>query len=112
MDTLFPIHPGVFLKEDFLVPMGLSAYRLSKDSGIPQSRISNIILGKRSITAETALKLSAYFGTSARMWLNMQMDYDLRLAAMKNGIDLKTLPEFQIPVEESPRNKKKSVKVE
>ncbi len=71
------IHPGEVLREEFLVPYAISAYRLSKDTGIPQTRISQIIKGKRRITADTALRLSSYFGTTAKFWLGLQDDFDL-----------------------------------
>lgn len=77
MESLPNIHPGEVLKEDFLIPMGITAYRLSKDLNIPQTRTSEIIHGRRRITADTALRLSKYFGTSAQFWLNLQNDYDL-----------------------------------
>jgi antitoxin HigA-1 len=77
MEKLTNIHPGEVLLEEFLIPMSISAYRLSKDIGIPQTRISQIIKGNRRITADTALRLSAYFGTSAKFWLGLQDDYDL-----------------------------------
>lgn len=71
------IHPGEVLQEEFLVPLQITAYRLSKDTGIPQTRISEIVKGNRRITADTALRLSRYFGTSAKFWLGLQDDYDL-----------------------------------
>ena len=71
------IHPGEVLQEEFLVPLQITAYRLSKDAGIPQTRISEIVKGKRRITADTAFRLSRYFGTSAKFWLGLQDDYDL-----------------------------------
>lgn len=77
MDKLNNIHPGEILLEEFLKPMKLSAYRLSKDTEIPQTRISQIIKGKRRITADTALRLSSYFGNSAKFWLGLQDDYDI-----------------------------------
>ena len=77
MGTLKNIHPGEILKEEFLLPMEVSAYRLSKDIDIPQTRISQIIKGKRRITADTALRLAAYFGNSAKFWLGLQDDYDI-----------------------------------
>lgn len=77
MQTLLNIHPGEILVEEFIVPMEISAYRLSKDLGIPQTRISQIIKGKRRITADTALRLSSYFGNSAKFWLGLQDDYDI-----------------------------------
>ena len=71
------IHPGEVLAEEFLVPMGISAYRLSKDISIPQTRVSQIIKGKRRITADTALRLSIYFNNSAKFWLGLQDDFDI-----------------------------------
>ncbi|MBN1116111.1 MAG: HigA family addiction module antidote protein [Bacteroidales bacterium] len=77
MERLENIHPGEILLEEFLNPMDISAYRLSKDTEIPQTRISQIIKGKRRITADTALRLSSYFGNSAKFWLGLQDDYDI-----------------------------------
>ncbi len=77
MDKLNNIHPGEVLQEEFLVPLGLSAYRLAKETYIPQTRISEIIRGKRGITADTALRLARYFGTTSKFWLGLQDDYDL-----------------------------------
>ena len=77
MDRLPNIHPGEILLEEFLSPMEISAYRLSKEIQIPQTRISQIIKGKRRITADTALRLSAYFGNSPKSWLGLQDDFDL-----------------------------------
>ena len=74
---LRPVHPGEILLEEFLQQMGISQYRLSKDISVHPRRINEIIHGKRSITADTALRLSAYFGTTERFWLNLQMLYDL-----------------------------------
>src|SRR5678815_5941516 len=71
------IHPGEVLREEFLEPMSISAYRLSKDTFIPQTRISEILKGNRRITADTALRLSQYFGNSAKFWLGLQDDYDI-----------------------------------
>lgn len=77
---LDPIHPGEILLEDFLQPMGISINRLARDIQVPPGRISTIVNGKRAISADTALRLSAYFGTSPELWLNLQTDYDLRIA--------------------------------
>lgn len=77
MEKLANIHPGEVLLEEFLLPMEITAYRLSKDLEIPQTRISQILKGKRRITADTALRLSSYFGNSAKFWLGLQDDYDL-----------------------------------
>ncbi len=80
-----PIHPGEILLEEFLKPMGISQYRLSKDIGVPPRRINEIVHGKRSITADTALRLARYFGTSERFWMNLQSRYDLELEKDKLG---------------------------
>lgn len=77
MERLANTHPGEVLLEEFLKPLEITAYRLSKDTEIPQTRISQIIKGKRRITADTALRLSSYFGNSAKFWLGLQDDYDL-----------------------------------
>jgi antitoxin HigA-1 len=77
MERLLNIHPGEILLEEFLKPMNISAYRLSKDLGIPQTRTSEILKGKRSITADTAIRLSYYFGNTAKFWLGLQNDFDL-----------------------------------
>jgi antitoxin HigA-1 len=77
MKRIKNIHPGDVLQEEFLVPLNITAYRLSKDTGIPQTRISEIIKGNRRITAGTALRLSKYFGTTAKFWLGLQDDFDL-----------------------------------
>ena len=77
MERLENIHPGEILLEEFLKPIQISAYRLSKDIDIPQTRISQIIKGNRRITADTALRLSSYFGNSAKFWLGLQDDYDI-----------------------------------
>ena len=77
MERLENIHPGEVLLEEFLKPLEISAYKLSKDIDIPQTRISQIIKGNRRITADTALRLSSYFGNSAKFWLGIQDDYDI-----------------------------------
>ena len=77
MAKLDNIHPGEILNEEFLIPLGISAYKLSKETFMPQTRISAIINGQRRITADTALRLSKFFGTSAKFWLGLQDDYDL-----------------------------------
>lgn len=79
MDEKIPlITPGEILGEEFLTPMGITAYRLAKDTNIPPTRISQILKGKRRITADTALRLSTYFGNSAEFWLGIQDEFDLR----------------------------------
>jgi addiction module HigA family antidote len=77
---LHPVHPGEVLSEEFLKPMGLSQNRLALDIGVPPRRINEIVLGKRSITADTALRLARYFGNSPQFWLGLQKDYDLDVA--------------------------------
>ena len=77
MGNLDNIHPGEVLREEFMIPLEITAYRLSKDLGIPQTRISEILKGRRRISADTALRLSKYFGNSAKFWLGLQDDYDL-----------------------------------
>jgi addiction module HigA family antidote len=80
-----PVHPGEILSEEFLKPMDLSQNRLALALGVPARRINEIVLGKRGISADTALRLSAYFGNSADFWLGIQMDYDLDLARIDVG---------------------------
>jgi len=80
-----PVHPGEVLLEEFLVPMDISQYRVAKDISVPPRRINEIVHGKRSITADTALRLSRYFGTSERFWLNLQTGYDLEVERDRLG---------------------------
>ncbi|NIS80149.1 MAG: HigA family addiction module antidote protein [Anaerolineales bacterium] len=80
-----PIHPGEILLEEFLKPVGISQYRLAKDTNVDPLRINEIVHGQRSITADTALRLSRSFGTSERFWLNLQARYDLELQKMELG---------------------------
>ena len=77
--TMQPIHPGEVLMKEFLGPMGITQYRLAKDISVPARRINEIVHGKRAITADTALRLSKYFGTSERFWMNLQTRYDMEL---------------------------------
>jgi addiction module HigA family antidote len=83
MERLSPVHPGEGLLEDFMKPLGLSQYRVAKDIGVPTLWISQIVRGQRSITADTALRLARYFGTSAAVWLRLQARYDLEMAEAK-----------------------------
>ena len=78
-----PVHPGEILQEDFLLPMGLSQYRLAKEMNVYPRKINEIVHGKRSITADTALRLAQFFGTSAELWMNLQAHYDLEVARDK-----------------------------
>ena len=82
----FSIHPGEILKTEFMEPLGLSSYRLAKDLHVSAPRVNDIVLGKRSITADTAMRLSAYFGNSAEFWLGLQMDHDLWVAAQNKSL--------------------------
>jgi addiction module HigA family antidote len=79
-ETLSPIHPGEVLLEDFMKPLGLSQYRLAQDIGVTPIRISQIVNGQRAITVDTAMRLARYFGTSAVVWLRLQVRYDLEVA--------------------------------
>jgi addiction module HigA family antidote len=80
-----PVHPGEVLLEEFLTPMGISQYRLARDMNVPPRRINEIVQGKRSITADTALRLARYFGTSERFWFNLQARYDLEVEKDRLG---------------------------
>ena len=80
-----PVHPGEVLLEEFLVPMEISQYRLAKDISVPPRRINEIVHGKRGVSADTALRLSRYFGTSERFWLNLQTGYDLEIERDRLG---------------------------
>jgi antitoxin HigA-1 len=82
---LAPVHPGEILLEEFLEPMELSQYRLAKDIHVPARRINEIVHGTRSISADTALRLARYFGTSERFWLNLQAQFDLDTAYERSG---------------------------
>jgi addiction module HigA family antidote len=86
---LNPIHPGEVLAEEFLVPLGLSQYRIAHDLSVPPRRINEIVHGKRGITADTALRLGRYFGTTARFWLNLQARFDLEVEQDRLGARLK-----------------------
>ena len=81
MPTPFAIHPGEILLTEFMQPLGLTSYRLAKEFAVPLPRVHDIVRGKRSISADIALRFGIYFGLPAQFWLNLQNDYDLRLAA-------------------------------
>jgi len=85
---LDPITPGEVLREDFMAPMKISMNQLSRDLAVPPNRISDIVNGKRAITADTALRLERYFGVEAQFWLNLQCEYDLRIMKRKIGPDI------------------------
>ena len=87
-NLMAPIHPGEVLLEDFLLPMGLSQYRLAKDVSVPPRRINEIVHGKRGISADTALRLARYFGTSDLFWLNLQTHYELEVEKDRLGTRL------------------------
>ncbi len=95
MKKLRNIHPGEVLQEEFLIPMAISAYKLSKDVGIPQTRVSEIIKGNRRITADTALRLSKYFGNSAKFWLGLQDDYDIEEEGQLKSKELELIEQYQ-----------------
>ncbi|WP_420627541.1 HigA family addiction module antitoxin [Candidatus Leptofilum sp.] len=88
-DRLPPVHPGEVLLEDFMKPMELTQYRVAKDIGVPAMRISQIVNGKRAVTADTAMRLARYFGTSPDVWLRLQARYDLEVAQIEYGDRIK-----------------------
>ena len=87
---LSPIHPGEILLTEFLIPLGVSQYRLAKETSVPPRRINEIVRGLRSVSADTALRLSRYFGTSERFWLNLQARYDLEVEKDRLGKRLRS----------------------
>jgi len=95
MEKLANVHPGDILNYEFLEPLEISAYRLSKDLKIPQTRISEIIRGNRRITADTALRLSKYFGNSAKFWLGIQDDYDIEEEKTLKESELNDIKHYQ-----------------
>ncbi len=104
--NLDPISPGEILKEDFLEPLGISINKLSRDISVPPNRISEIVNGKRAITADTALRLQRYFGIEANFWLNLQNEYDLRLQKKKVWDDIE---QRIIPINRTDINVERSV---
>jgi len=95
MKKLKNIHPGEILQEEFLLPLGLSAYKLSKDVGIPQTRVSEIIKGNRRVTADTAIRLSKYFGNSPKFWLGLQDDFDIEEEERLKSKELESIEHYQ-----------------
>jgi addiction module HigA family antidote len=91
MAKMKPLHPGEVLREDFLKPMSITPYRLAKDIGVPVNRITGIVNEDRAISADTALRLSRYFGTSAKVWVGLQADYDLEISAAENRAALQRI---------------------
>lgn len=98
MKKINNIHPGEVLNEEFLKPLDISAYRLSKDINVPQTRISEIIKGRRRITADTALRFSKYFGTTPKFWLGLQDDFDLEEEQNQIIEELKKIEKIKINV--------------
>ena len=94
MKKLKNTHPGEILQEEFLLPLEISAYKLSKDIGIPQTRVSSIIKGNRRITADTALRLSKYFGNSAKFWLGLQDDFDIEEETKEKKAALNAIKQY------------------
>lgn len=94
MARLKNIHPGEILMKEFLLPLSISAYKLAKGIDIPQTRISEILKGNRRITADTALRLSKYFGNSAKFWLGLQVDFDIEEALLAKRDSLKSIKSF------------------
>jgi addiction module HigA family antidote len=85
------VHPGEVLGEEFLKPLGVSAYRMAKEIGVPATRVSEILHGRRAVTADTALRLARYFGTSAKFWLGLQEDHDLEEESLAKAKELKAI---------------------
>lgn len=94
MKKIKNVHPGEILLKEFLEPLQISAYKLSKEIGIPQTRVSEILKGRRRITADTALRLSAFFGNSPKFWLGLQADFDLEDVKKQKHKDLKQIKQF------------------
>ena len=94
MASMDPIHPGKILLTEFLEPMGISQYRLAKDLDVPQTRIADIVKSRRSITADTALRLAKYFGMSDSFWVNLQAHYDLEVERDRLADDLEKVPVY------------------
>ena len=94
MKKLKNIHPGEILQQEFLIPLEISAYRLSKDIAIPQTRISEIVKGNRRITADTALRFSKYFGNSAKFWLGLQDDFDIEEERNQKKSDMNAIKQY------------------
>lgn len=98
MTKLKNIHPGEILSEEFLIPFNITAYKLAKDIDIPQTRISEIVKGNRRITADTALRLSKYFGNSAKFWLGLQDDFDIEEEIYNKSSVLKSIKTLKVDV--------------
>ena len=102
MEKLKNITPGEILLEEFLVPLSITQYRLSKELGIPQTRVSEIVKGNRRISADTAVRLSLFFGNSAKFWLGLQDDYDIENEFQEKSVELRKINKLRI---ETPANR-------
>ena len=102
MEKLKNITPGEILLEEFLVPLNITQYRLSKELGIPQTRVSEIVKGNRRISADTAVRLSLYFGNSAKFWLGLQDDYDIENEFQEKSVELRRINKLK---RETPANR-------
>lgn len=87
-EMIEPVHPGVVLREEFLEPLGVTAYRLAKAIGVPKNRVTGIVNGDRALTSDTALRLARFFGTSAEFWVNLQSAYELELTRRDHGDEI------------------------
>lgn len=96
MEKIRNIHPGEILREEFLIPMQITSYRLAKETFIPQTRISEILKGNRRITADTALRLSRFFGNSAKFWMGLQDDYDIEEEILAKAAELGQIKPFSV----------------
>ena len=96
-ERIAPIHPGEILSEDFLIPMEITAYKLAKGTMIDQTRISEIIRGKRSVSVDTALRFSKFFGTTPEFWINIQTQFDLEIKREELANDLSKIQTFHLP---------------
>ena len=96
MEKLPNIHPGEILNEEFLIPLNITAYRLAKETNIPQTRLSEIIKGNRRITADTALRLSIFFGNTAKVWLGLQDDYDIENELNNKAKEFQSIKAFAV----------------
>lgn len=107
--SLPPVHPGEILLEEFMEPLGVTQYRLAKETNVPPRRINEIVQGRRAVTADTALRLAKYFGTSEMFWLNLQARYDLDVQRQKVGAGLAAVRPFTQPSKRAvilPRSKR------
>lgn len=103
MPTMLPVHPGEILAHDFLEDMGITQYRLAQAIEVPPRRINEIVHGRRAITADTALRLSRFFGTSERYWINLQAQYDLERSKDNLAGVLDRIPTFDLSARETPQ---------